>query len=688
MIIFKKTIKLILLFSISLTTHCSAQSLGYIRNYLYNKLKTEKDSCAIYIDKLKVIAEERNDDFVRASYFQNLGQWEHFYGSKPKAKEALLQAKHFIDPLMRKPKFDTVRCEIHYCLADQHSVAGDAAEAVAISKMAVDVCQVIRETVHFANATYGASINHLNIGDYAAALYYMSLTYEHDLQRADSGMIAADLNSMGKIAAKMYDYDAANRYIKSSINFIPKKNKNEKYVKKRLVVRSRNIGSNYFNTDKLDSAYIFYRASLVDAIAINDSMELAQCHLVLSQLFHRSDSIDAALYHAKRGLDFLNNKNERIRQTLLLAKAGALRSNPSLALEQIQSVLAYAEKNKDKSLATFATQYSATAKERQKDYKGALADTKKSQKLKEERMATAQRYTQDNLRFNSEILQKNHEVAVLEKQKAFEQQRNELLITRALAIGLIVAAVIGGLLMFLRYRNKRKLLAMENLQLKKEKEFAFRINELEAETFRAQMNPHFMFNSLNSINHFILANEPRIASKYLTKFAALMRIVLNHSKEKLVPLKDEIEAMKLYLELEKLRSQEGFDYSIELSSPNLIAQIPPMLIQPYLENAIWHGVMPLKNKKGQIKLRIFDEDEKIKITIEDNGIGRNAAQQLKTKSNLPDRQSKALSINKKRLELITKYYGIDANVSITDLYEEASPSGTLVELSMPLILAA
>lgn len=148
------------------------------------------------------------------------------------------------------------------------------------------------------------------------------------------------------------------------------------------------------------------------------------------------------------------------------------------------------------------------------------------------------------------------------------------------------------------------------------------ISDLRA--IRAQMNPHFIFNSLNSINRYILKNEPEIASDYLGRFAMLMRLVLDNSNHERILLKDELETMRLYVELEQLRFEHNFDYELEVDdmvdTGKLLVQ--PLIFQPFLENAIWHGLMHKEEGERKLKLAIKLVDNNMHCEITDNGVGR------------------------------------------------------------------
>ncbi len=204
-----------------------------------------------------------------------------------------------------------------------------------------------------------------------------------------------------------------------------------------------------------------------------------------------------------------------------------------------------------------------------------------------------------------------------------------------------------------------------------------KISESELKALRAQMNPHFMFNAINSIQNFVLKNDSKSAQKYLTKFARLIRSVLENSKHELVWLNKEVEALELYVELEALRSSFSFDYEIviddSLNAENLF--IPPMIIQPYIENAIIHGLRNLEGNDGVLKWYIFLENDSVKYVIEDNGIGRAEASRIAKNKKL----SYGIQLSEDRLKLFNK--GKENHVIITDLKDAAGkPCGTKVEV--------
>ena len=166
------------------------------------------------------------------------------------------------------------------------------------------------------------------------------------------------------------------------------------------------------------------------------------------------------------------------------------------------------------------------------------------------------------------------------------------------------------------------------------------------------MNPHFIFNSLNSINMFILENNKLQASEYLSKFSKLIRLILQNSQEAVIPLEKELEALQLYLELESLRFEQKFEYKISIDDEvdTGVLKVPPLIIQPYAENAIWHGLMH-KKEKGHLDIEVYTENEMLFYRITDDGIGRKKAAELKSKS-ASAHKSMGMRITKDRLAML------------------------------------
>ena len=212
-------------------------------------------------------------------------------------------------------------------------------------------------------------------------------------------------------------------------------------------------------------------------------------------------------------------------------------------------------------------------------------------------------------------------------------------------------------------------------------QFEKQLSQMELKALRAQMNPHFLFNSLNSVKSLISRHENEKAVTYLTRFSQLIRQVLNNSRNKFVRLQDEINALQIYLDLEKMRFQ-NFDYQIDIDpalNPDFL-EIPPMIIQPYVENAIWHGLRHKEDGEGVIRISAARSDGMVNLTISDNGIGRKRSQDLKTRSR-SKKESLGMRITEDRLAFLKDIYGQEARVEVHDL---TNPTGTRVEIWLPI----
>ncbi|MGA0560328.1 histidine kinase [Larkinella sp. VNQ87] len=211
--------------------------------------------------------------------------------------------------------------------------------------------------------------------------------------------------------------------------------------------------------------------------------------------------------------------------------------------------------------------------------------------------------------------------------------------------------------------------------------FEKRLAEYEMLALRSQMNPHFVFNSLNSIEYFVLKGQDKEAQRYLSRFSRLLRLILNHSKEETILLADELEALQLYLDIEASRFDGAFSHTLEVDSQidTRSIEIPPLLLQPFAENAIWHGLMPSQQPEKRLHVRILPgPGQSIVFEVEDNGIGRRKAAELKSRSAVR-RKSYGMEITRQRVELFNQHYPSQIAIQVLDLQTDTQ-TGTLVRM--------
>ena len=263
-----------------------------------------------------------------------------------------------------------------------------------------------------------------------------------------------------------------------------------------------------------------------------------------------------------------------------------------------------------------------------------------------------------------------------------EKLKNASLLKWILIMGLLIVALSG----FIVYRNlsmKRKNEKLENQKM--QSDLQHKATELEMQALRAQMNPHFIFNCLSSINRFILKNETEAASGYLTKFSRLIRMVLTSSNKPFISLEDELEMLRLYLDMERLRFKNSFDYSITFTNSIDIGNVflPPLLLQPFAENAIWHGLMH-KEGQGHLEIALSSERKILTCIISDNGIGRSKAAMFRSKS-AEKQKSMGLQITADRLALLNGDTDEETFFKIEDITDnDGNVAGTRVILKLSL----
>ena len=295
----------------------------------------------------------------------------------------------------------------------------------------------------------------------------------------------------------------------------------------------------------------------------------------------------------------------------------------------------------------------------------------------------------------------NATVAFLEVQKEKTQLQNERKLNQQLldkywlySIIIIISLISVGIYLLDRYRLRQLQL---RTQLAKEKTdkilveagYRHKLNELTFSAIRSQMNPHFIFNALNTIQGFVYFNDKRSASAYLGKFSQLIRKILDSSNKQTITLAEEIEILQLYTDIEKARFGDSFNVTITID-PALEQEyilIPPMLIQPYVENSIKHGVFHLQGKKELLLTIRAAEEDVIEVIIDDNGIGRERSREINKSRMAHD--SFATAANEKRIDLINQSADKKTALKIIDkVNRDGLPAGTTVIISIPIVFCS
>ncbi len=360
-----------------------------------------------------------------------------------------------------------------------------------------------------------------------------------------------------------------------------------------------------------------------------------------------------------------------------IGNAYILKEDYKAAIPFLEKSKKDASKNRDIVVAKDATRKISEAFASLGENEKALKNYKEYVALVDSLYIRKEQEIQQVKRFSKKIADNQNRIASLEKDKALTQSKiNLAYVDQQLSEEsnrkqrILIYSLFGGILLlillaYFMYRNNKQQKLANNL--------------LALKSMRSQMNPHFIFNALNSVNSYIAVNDERNANRYLSEFSVLMRSVLENSDEDFIPLSKEIELLELYVKLEHNRFKDKFNYKITIDENINLEHfsIPPMLLQPYIENAIWHGLR-YKKEKGSLEISVCKkDDETVSISIIDDGIGRKKSQELKTKNQLKQK-SKGMSTIKNRIAILNDMYKERIAVNVCDALQNGE--GTKVEL--------
>ncbi|NIF06894.1 tetratricopeptide repeat protein [Chryseobacterium sp. Tr-659] len=411
----------------------------------------------------------------------------------------------------------------------------------------------------------------------------------------------------------------------------------------------------YKAEENLNTAYkISKREAPQQALAINQK---------LADLYVENKNFDKAIEAKKKVLkeDFVKeNSQEKVNQIQELADIYIKKNDPNEAVDLLKNAYGIAldkghtleaQKSVKKLDSLYAISGNVDASVKlYRDFLGKLPDL----------------VSKDRSLVDNKILEDTEQrISQLEKEKELKDEliRKKNVFNYSL-IGVLI--LLTGLIIFI-FRTLKKVQA-------KNKKIAL-------QSLRREMNPHFIFNSLNSVNHFIATNNELEANQYLTKFSKLMRGVMENSTEDFIPFQQELDLLQNYLALEKTRFTDKFDYEIEVDDDLNMQhlQIPGMLIQPFLENAIWHGLR-YRTEKGFLKLNFEKSGQDLKIIIEDNGIGIEESKKQKTQHQ-KTREGRGMKNTLERIQLLNDLYHKNITCSVKDKEDN---NGVLVTLKINL----
>jgi hypothetical protein len=420
----------------------------------------------------------------------------------------------------------------------------------------------------------------------------------------------------------------------------------------------------------------------------------------LGEIYLKTKQYDKALAIAKEGIAFFKKQKSTgsglTRHLLSAAKVYTEMKNYKTALQYAKEGAILAKKNNLLSSIIEGYQLLADIYHHLGNDTNAYHYLSQYHALKDSVQNKQFYWRLNNYKQTAEELKKESQLGFLIRDNKIKQEQlKQQTLFKNFLFALLFTLVLIGIFVFRNTRLKRKYDRLQRKQLeqqlnvqqlesaKQHAELQQKASELEMQALRSQMNPHFIFNCLSSINRFILKNEVDAASDYLTRFSRLIRMVLINSQQSLISLEDELEMLRLYLDMERLRFKNAFDYNIIFTNRIDVGSvyIPPLLLQPFCENAIWHGLMH-KEEKGHLDVALSMEGESLYCSIADDGIGRKKAGEMKSKSVEKDK-SLGLKITAERLALLNGNKGTSTFYKINDLLnEDGTVVGTRVDLKI------
>ncbi len=563
----------------------------------------------------------------------------------------------------------------------------DYASSMEHFKQSLQLHSVRGNQIGVADGYNNLAIVYKHIGDYSQSLNaHLKALEIYDALGNQSGRAASLLN-IGVAYDLMKEPKKAIEYFEQALEIKEKINDEEG---KALVLH--NMGLMYETQKQYEKALTYLFEHLVILEKTDNQVALANSLNSVGKVYLSiGDYKNAAIYlnQSREKATKLGLKQPLIHALHNLAKIHIGQGEPNRAIPLLEEHNRLADELKSFLLKRQGHDLLATAYEQTNDYKSAL---------KQAQLAAA---SQDSL-FNTERTQAYQQwqarLEVYEKDRQLDQQTQELHLLEArartesqLRWALVVAfllSIFSAFLFYQKYRIRQQtneVLLQKNQLIETQKaEIETTSKELERRMLRAQINPHFIFNALGSIQHFITANDRASALKYLSKFSSLLRQVLEDSITNIVVLEEEIKLLKIYLELEALRFDGGFNYQIEID-PDLdphTTEVPLLLIQPFVENAILHGLMP-KSGERQLHISFAVEGNFTVCRITDNGIGRKAAAELKAQK-AGSQPSRGMEVTRKRLEALNKNSAAQTLVSFNDRFQaDGSAAGTEVVIQIP-----
>ena len=533
---------------------------------------------------------------------------------------------------------------------------------------APDIFTELNDTSAIGIISNDLGIDYQDLGLYAKAIeqYKKSFDIADKLNNDEDIYLAT--NNIGSVYEEWGKFDLAREYYQNALK-IAEENNNQRY----MGISLQNIGVAYQHLGAYDQALRFFERSLKVSQEIGDKKGIFNTYLNKGVVYSKMEDNEEAIQNYEKALEISiesGNKKNIAEASLKLGSLLTMQKKYIQAYPLLNNALNIAQETNEPILIKDAFQAIANFYKNRKDFEQALLNYESYTNLKDSIFNQDSRKEISEMQTLYEVDKKEKEIEI--QNLKIEQQQAQFYYI-VFGVGLLILLT---LLLFSRYRLKQK-----HMRLMLERKNI----DIEQRLLRTQMNPHFIFNSLNSISSFISLNNPDNAQAYLSKFARLMRYILENSRKTMIPLEDEINTLSLNLELEQLRHNHRFDYQIKVDDQLEIENtfVPPMLIQPFIENAIFHGLSGIE-EQGMIKIEFQANGELMYCTVEDNGVGRDLTLKNKQKTGTKEHVSLGMQVTRERLAILNEKTKEEVSLRIVDLKsDDGIALGTKIELHIP-----
>jgi len=552
---------------------------------------------------------------------------------------------------------------LNYNLGFFHMKRANYIESIEKSNIALEVFTTNRDTLKIARTLNQIGVSQLYLGNYAQAQesFNNGLLLIESIGKDKTYFYAEILSNEGLLQEKLSHFETALKLQKRALK-IHEDNENMSGI----ASTQNNIGKLLSILGNKEEALVYYKKSYEIKKQIGNEYRIANALSNLGILYSELKRNGEALKTLNEAKGIYNALNHETNLSTVHKGIGEiyLESNElKLAERHFDSALTFAKNAKDKRAIYLAKNDLSKVAFKKTDYKSAYVLSKESDSIKETVLSDENRDEIANLKAKYEY---EKEKAILEadfeKGKAIDQAKiKRQVLIRNLAI---FGGILGIVILWFGFNLVRR---------KKESDLNAKIATSQLQTLKAQMNPHFIFNSLNSINDFVKKNKKEEASRYLTRFSAMMRKILTNSKEEEVSLDDEIKFLEAYIKLEQQRLKNSFEFEIKVDEKINTEDtlIPPSVLQPFIENSIWHGLSEKEN--GHLMVTFIKKQDNLLCIIDDNGLG------IKPKKN--NHESVGIGNAQDRLSLVNSLKGTDAKIELIEKNE-----GVRVEIQLPLSL--